>query len=107
MERTFQVCAWKIPEKPITKTISNQLDIKLGLFTQEELDVVLRKIKNRKAAELDEIPQKVGKTRKFDDLLVRYSNTVYNQALQRDGQKAAFFLFSRKMTLKLPRTTEV
>ena len=40
----------------ITRIISKQLDIKLGPFTQEELDSVLRKIKNRKAAGLDEIP---------------------------------------------------
>ena len=38
--------------------LSKRLDIKLGPFTQEELDSVLRKIKNRKAAGLDEIPQK-------------------------------------------------
>ena len=35
--------------------------IKLGQFTQEELDSVLRKIKNMKAAGLDEILQKYGK----------------------------------------------
>ena len=44
------------------RIISKQLDIKLGQFTQEELDSVLRKIKNRKAAGLDEIPQKYGKS---------------------------------------------
>ena len=38
------------------RIISKQLDIKLGLFTQVELDSVLRKIKNRKAAGLNEIP---------------------------------------------------
>ena len=32
-------------QEPITKIISNQLDIKLGQFTHEELDSVLRKIK--------------------------------------------------------------
>ena len=37
---------------------------------QEELDSVLRKIKNRKAAGLDEIPQEVWKTREY------CSNTV-------------------------------
>ena len=42
----------KITHEPITRIISKQLDIKLGLFTQEELDSVLRKIKNRKAAGL-------------------------------------------------------
>ena len=62
-----------------TRIISKQLDIKLGPFTQEELDSVLRKIKNRKAAELDEIPREVWKTRQFDDILLRHCNTVYNQ----------------------------
>ena len=49
----------KVTHETITKIISNQLNIKLGQFTQEELDSVLRKIKNRKAAGLDEIPAEV------------------------------------------------
>ena len=48
-----------VTHKLITKNNSKQLEIKLGQFTQEELDSVLRKIKNRKAAELDEIPPEV------------------------------------------------
>ena len=60
----------KITDEPITRIISKQLDIKLGPFTQEELDSVLRKIKNRKAAGLDEIPPEVWKTRQFDDILL-------------------------------------
>ena len=51
----------KVMHEPITRIISVQLDIKLGPFTQE-LDSVLRKIKNRKAAGLDEIPTEVWKT---------------------------------------------
>ena len=51
----------KITQEPITRIISKQLDIKLGPFTQEELDSVLRKIKNRKAAGLDEFPRKYGR----------------------------------------------
>ena len=39
----------KVTHEPITTIISKQLDIKLGPFTQE-LESVLRKIKNRKAA---------------------------------------------------------
>ena len=35
----------KVTHEPITRIISKQLDIKLGPFTQEELDSVLRKIK--------------------------------------------------------------
>ena len=61
----------KITHEPITRIISKQLDIKLELFTQKELDSVLRKIKNRKAAGLDEIPPEVWKTRQFDDILQR------------------------------------
>ena len=43
------------------------MDIKLSPFTKEELDTVLRKIKNRKAAWLDEISPEIWKTRQFDD----------------------------------------
>ena len=59
----------KVTHEPITRIIRKQLDIKLRLFTQE-LDSVLKKIKNRKAAGLDEIPPEVWKTRQFDDILL-------------------------------------
>ena len=54
------------------RIVNKQLDIKLGQFTHEELDSVLRKITNRKVAELDEIPPEVWKTREFDDILLRH-----------------------------------
>ena len=69
----------EVTHEPITRIISKQLDIRLGPFTQEELDSVPRKIKNRKAAGLDEIPPEVWKTRKFDDILLKYCNAIYNQ----------------------------
>ena len=75
MERTFQESTLKISQntdESITKTICNQLDIKLGLFMQEELDVLLRKVKNGKATGLNEIPPEVWKAMKFDDILLRY-----------------------------------
>ena len=65
------------------RIISKQLDIKLGPFTQEEIDSVLRKIKDRKVAGLDEIPPEVWKTRQFDDILLRHCNAVYNQTIAR------------------------
>ena len=68
----------KVTHKPITRIIRKQLDIKLGPFTLE-LDFVLRKIKNRKAAGLDEIPLEVWKTRQFDNILLRHCNAVDNQ----------------------------
>ena len=71
----------KVTHEPITTINSKQLDIKLGPFTQEELDSVLNKLKNRKAAGLDEIPPEVWKTRQFDDILLRHCDAVYNQNL--------------------------
>ena len=47
----------KVTHEPITKIVSKQLDIKLGQFTQEELDSVLRKIKNWKTAGHDDTPR--------------------------------------------------
>ena len=38
-----------------------QLDIKLEQFTEEEIDVVLKKIKSRKAVGLNEIPPEARK----------------------------------------------
>ena len=60
----------KVSDKPIPKIINNQQDIKFGLFTQDELDIVLRKFENKKPAGLNEIPPEVWKTRNFDDLLL-------------------------------------
>ena len=60
------------------KIISNQQDIKLGEFTQKELDSEVKKHKNRKAAGLDEIYPEVWKIREFDDILARHCDAVYN-----------------------------
>ena len=83
------------------------MDIKLGLFTQEELELVLRKIKNRKAAGLDEIPPEIWKTRQFDDILLRHCNAVYNQNPIDRWMKACILPFPKKgrpwISQKLPR----
>ena len=63
----------------ITRIIGKQLDIKLGPFSLEELESVLRKIKNRKATGLHEITPEVWETRQFDDILLRHCNAVYYQ----------------------------
>ena len=49
----------KVAPEPITRIISQQLDIKLRPFTLEKIDSILRKIKNRKVAGLDEIPAEI------------------------------------------------
>ena len=69
----------KVTDQPVTNIINHQLDIKLKQFTKEEPNVVLAKIKNRRAARLNEVFQEVWKTRKFNDFLLRYCNTANNQ----------------------------
>ena len=93
----------KIRHEPITRIISKQLDIKLGPFTQEELDSVLRKIKNRKAAGLDEIPPEVWKTRQFDEILLRHCNAVYNQNPIDRWMKGCILPFPKKGEIGLAK----
>ena len=93
--------------KPITKIISNQQDIKLGQFTQEEHDSVPRKNKNRKAAGLDEIPPWVWKTREFDDILLRHSNVEYNQNTIDRWTKGIILPFSKKGNLGIAKNNRV
>ena len=68
----------KVTHEPINRIVCKQLDIKLGPFTLEELDSVLRKIKKWKAVGLHEIPTEVWKSRQLDDILLRHCNAVYN-----------------------------
>ena len=93
----------KITHEPITRIISKRLDITLGPFTQEELDPVLKIIKNRKAAGLDEIPPEVWKTRKFDDILLRHSNAVYNQNPIDRWMKGCILPSAKKGDLRLAK----
>ena len=75
----------------------------LGPFTQEELDSVLKKIKNRKAAGLDKIPPEVWKTRQFDDILLRHCNAVYNQNTIDRWMKGCILPFPKKGDLGLAK----
>ena len=91
----------KVTHEQITRIISKKLDIKLGPFTQEELNSVLRKIKNRKAARLDEIPPEVWKTGQFEDILLRHCNAVYNQNPIDRWMKRCILPFPKKGDLGL------
>ena len=93
----------KITHETITRIICEQLDIKLGSFTQEELDSFFRKIKNRKAAWLDEIPPEVWKTRQFDDILLWHCNAVYNQNPIDRWMKGCILPFPKKGDLGLAK----
>ena len=93
----------KITDEPITRIISKQSDIKLGPFIKEELDSVLKKIKNRKAAGLDEIPPEVWKTRQFDNILLRQCNAVYSQNRIERWKKGCILPFPKKGDLGLAK----
>ena len=82
--------------EPTTKIIDYQLDIKLGQFTQDDLDVVPAKIKNRKAASLDKILPEVWKTRKFEDILLQYCNAVYYLNIIDRWEKGCILSFPKK-----------
>ena len=93
----------EVTHESFTRIISKQLDIKLGPFTQEDLDLVQRKIKNRKAAGLDEIPSEVWKTSKFDNILLRHSNAVHNQNPIDRWMKGCILSFPKKGDLGLAK----
>ena len=97
----------KVTHEPITRIINKQLDIKIGPFTQEELASVLRKIKNRKGAGLDEIPAEVWKTRQFDDILFRNCNAVYNQNPIDRWTKGCILPFPKKGDLGLAKNYHI
>ena len=65
------------------------------------------KIKNRKAAGLEEIPPEVSKTRQFDDILLRHCNAVYNQNQIDRWMKGCILPFPKKgwprISQELPR----
>ena len=68
----------KVTHEPITRIISKQLDIKLGPFTQEELDLVLRKIKKKgKLQGLSRFPQKYGRP----DNSMTYCSDIATQSI--------------------------
>ena len=66
------------------KIVNNQLSVKTGPFTPQELKEAIAKTKNKKACGLDGIPPEVWKTNNFNEELLTFCNKVYNQeAIQR------------------------
>ena len=56
-----------------------------------------------KATSLDEIPPEIWKTRKFDDLLLRYYNAVYNQNTIDRWTKGCILPFPKKGDLRIAK----
>ena len=62
------------PDEEIENIFDNTLPIETGAFTNEELQKVLQKMSNGKAAGLDEIPAEVWKTGRFNNILLDICN---------------------------------
>ena len=73
---------------------------------KEELDVILKRIRSRKAAGLDEIPPEVWKTRKLDEILLWLCITVYKQNAIEKWTKGCILPFPKKSDLKITKNYE-
>ena len=90
-----------IKDQPIQQIIDNELPIKKGPFSEEELETVLKKLKNKKAPGLDEIPPEVWKTRRFNDILLKSCNSLYNQSSIQIWTEGCILPFPKKGDLSL------
>lgn len=64
------------PDDEIVNVVDDTLPIETGPFTIEELEKVLQRLPNGKAAGLDEIPVEVWKTGRFNTFLLEICNGV-------------------------------
>ena len=79
----------KVTNIPITKSINCRLDIKVEQFTHNELNEILRRIKNRKDTTSTRMSSEELKTREFDDLHFRFSNSHISRIQVRDRKITA------------------
>ena len=88
-------CTLKSPivsDSTIEKVIEHELEIKTGPFNELELDLVLKKLKNKKAAGLVGIPPED----KFNYLLLYYCNKVYNGNVIQSWTEGCILPFPKK-----------
>ena len=90
-----------IKDQPIQQIIDNELPIKKGPFSEEELETVLKKLKNKKAPRLDEIPPEVWKTRRFNDILLKSCTSLYNRSSIQIWTEGCILPFPKKGDLSL------
>jgi len=61
------------------RIVDELLDIRTGLFTVNELHAAKKQIKRGKASGLDTIPTEVWLTGDFDNEILNFCNSVYQQ----------------------------
>ena len=88
-----------VSNSTIEKVIEQELEIKTGPFNGFELDLVLKKLINKFAAELDGIRTNIWKTGKFNDLLLYYCNEVYNGNVIQSWTEGCILPFPKKGNL--------
>ena len=82
-----------VSDSTIEKVVEHDLEIKTGPFNGLELDLVLKKLQNKKAARLDGIPPENGK---FNDLLLCYCNEVYKANVIQSWTEGCILPFPKK-----------
>ena len=88
-------------DEQIETVIDYELPIKKVLFSIDELEQVIKKTKNNKAAGLDGIPPELRKTGRFNDYLLNFCNDVYRQNKISDWTKGCILPFPKKGDLSL------
>ena len=85
-----------VSDSIIEKVIEQELEMKSGLFNELEVNLVLKKLKNKKASGLDGIPPEVWKTGKFNDLLLYDCYEVYNGNVIQSWTEGCILPFPKK-----------
>ena len=88
-----------VSHSTIENVVEHDLEIKIRPFNELELDLVLKKLPNKKATGLDRISPEVWKTGKFNDLLLYYCNEVYKGSVIQSWTEVCILLFPKKGNL--------
>ena len=76
-----------VSDSPVETINDHEFLIKLGNFTLDELSPVLKKLKNGKAAGLDDVPPEAWKSEKFNDILLDLQmDGRLHSAISREGR---------------------
>ena len=102
----FQNLLGKTPvvsDEPIETVVNDKLQIKQGNFTEDELSVVLKDLKTKKAAGPDSIPPEVWKTEAFNDIILKLCNAMYNGESIEKWSEGCILPFPKKGDLSDPK----
>ena len=92
-----------ITEEEITPIFTEELNIKKGLFTMEELLKAVKSIQSGKACGLDEIPAEVWKLAEFHQVLLECCNDVYEQDPINRWREGCLLPFPKKGNLGITK----